>query len=90
MGKKTIMKTQKKLFEPLTNYIKNTSEKLSKTITETSINNIKAIEKLNEKTLEVMIDKGMIAPYFAFSSADLFTPENKSQFRLTETSTQLR
>ena len=37
---------------------------------------------LNEKNLELMNDKGMIAPYFASSLVKLFKPENKSQFRL--------
>ena len=55
---------------------------MTKTITESSINNNKAIENLNEKILELMNDKGMIAPYLASSLVNLFKPENKSQFRL--------
>ena len=49
---------------------------------ETSIKNNKSIENLNEKILELMNDKGMIAPYLASSLVNLFKPENKSQFRL--------
>ena len=45
------------------------------------INN-KAIENINEKVLEWMSDKGMIAPYLASPLVNLFKPENKSQFRL--------
>ena len=52
----------KKVFEPLTNVIKNASEDMKKTITESCINNNKASEKLNEKILELMNDKGMIVP----------------------------
>ena len=39
----------KKLYEPLTDTIKNVSENITKTLTENSINNNKAIENLNEK-----------------------------------------
>ena len=45
-----------------------------------SINN-KTIEKLNERILELMNDKGMIAPYLASSLVNRFTPENKKLFR---------
>ena len=66
----------------MTDVIKNTSENITKTLTENSINNNKAIENLNEKILELMNDKGMISPYLASSLVNLFKPENKSQFRL--------
>ena len=72
----------KKLFEPLTNTIENTSENITKTITETSIKNNKATSDLNEKVLELMNEKGLIAPYLASSLVNLFKPENESQFRL--------
>ena len=77
-----IMRIQKKLFKPMTDVIKNTSENITKTLTENSVNNNKAIENLNEKILELMDDKGLIAPYLASSLVNLFKPENKSQFRL--------
>ena len=69
------------VFEPLTNTLKKTAENITKTITETSNENNKAISDLNEKILELMNGKGMIAPYLAYSSVILFKPENKSQFR---------
>ena len=73
---------QKKLFKPVTDERKNTSEKITRTLTENSINNNKAMENLNEKILEVMNDKGMISSYLTSFSVNLFKPENKSQFRL--------
>ena len=75
----------------MTGAIKNTSEKITKTLTENSINNNKAIENLNENILELMNDKGMISPYLAFSLVNLLKPENKSQFRLKKdlTSTKM-
>ena len=70
------------VFKPLTDTLKKTSGKITETITETSIINNEAISNLNEKVLELMNDKGMIAPYLASSLVNLFKPENKSQFRL--------
>ena len=72
----------KKLYEPLTDKIKNVSQNITKTISETSIKNTKAISDLNEKVLELMDEKGLIAPYLTSSLVNLFKSENKSQFRL--------
>ena len=73
---------RKKIFEPLSDTIKNTSGILTRTITETSVKSNKAIENLNQNVLEITNDKGMVAPYVASSFVNLFTPENKSQFKL--------
>ena len=67
-----------------------TSETLINFITETSINNNKGKEDINEKVLELMTDKGMIAPYLASSLVNLCKPENNSQFGLKKTLIQLR
>ena len=71
-----------KFFKPMTDELKNTSEKITRTLTENSINNNKAIENLNEKILELMDEKGMIASYLASSLVEVFKKDNKSQFRL--------
>ena len=63
-------------------HFKKTSENITKTITENSINNNKAIENLNEKILELMDDIGLIAPYLTTSLVEVFKKDNKSQFRL--------
>ena len=72
----------KKLQEPLIDTIKNTSEKLTKNLIETSIKNNQELENLNEKVLQIMNVKGMISPHLASSLVRLFKPENKSQFRI--------
>ena len=72
----------KKLFKPMTDVIKSTSENITKTLTENSLNNNRTIENLNEKVLELMDEKGMIAPYLASFLVNLFKPENKNQIRL--------
>ena len=82
LGDQNYHEDSKKLFKPMTDAIKKTSENITKTLTENSINNNKAIENLNEKILELMNDRGLIAPYLMTSLATLFTPENKTQFRL--------
>ena len=46
----------------MTDTIKHTSEKLTKTVTDFSIQNNQAISDLNEKVSELINDKGMIAP----------------------------
>ena len=75
LGEQNFHEDMTKVFEPLTNTLK-------KTITENSIINNKAIENLNEKILELMNDKGMIAPYLTTSLVEVFKKDNKSQFRL--------
>ena len=69
-------------FKPMTDELKNTSEKITRTLTENSINNNKAIENLNEKILELMNEQGMIASYLVSSLVEVFKKDNKSQFRL--------
>ena len=81
-GKQNFHEVMKKLYESLTDTIKNVSEHITKTLTENSNSNNKAIENLNEKVLELMNEKGLIAPYLASSLVNLFKPENKSQFSL--------
>ena len=57
LGEQNYHEDTKKLFKPMTDEIKNSSEKTTKTLTENSVNNNKAIENLNEKILELMNDK---------------------------------
>ena len=71
-----------KFFKPMTDELKNTSEKITRTLTENSINNNKAIENLNEKILELMNEQGMIASYLVSSLVEVFKKDSKSQFRL--------
>ena len=81
LGDQNYHEDAKNKFKPMTDAIKNTSENITKTLTENSIKNNKAMENLNEKLLELMNDKGLISPYLASSLVNLFEPEKKSQFR---------
>ena len=86
LDKQNFHEDLKEVFEPITKSLENTSENITKTILETSIKNNKAISDLNEKVLELMDEKGLIAPYLASSWVNLFKPENKNQFRLRKDS----
>ena len=77
--------TQEKIFEPLTDTIKITSENLTKTLTESSIKNNQTPENINEKFLEVKND-GDIIPSYLLSLSKITNPENFTQFELVETS----
>ena len=78
------------VFEPLNNTLKKTSENITKTITEFSIDNNKAISDLNEKILELMNDRGIIASYLMFPLSKIINPDNSTQFKLVDDSNSNR
>ena len=53
LGEQNFHEDRKKVFEPVTKSLENTSEKLTKTNTETFIKNNKAIENLNENIFRI-------------------------------------
>ena len=73
------MRIQKKIFEPVTHTKKTTSEKLAKTSTESSTKINQALENLNDKLLEIMKDRGVIASYLLSPLSKITKPENTSQ-----------
>ena len=82
LGEQNFHENMKKVFEPVTKSLENTSENLTKAITESSITNNKAIENINNKLLEIMNDRGILATYLMSPLSKITNPENKSQFRL--------
>ena len=82
LGEQNFHEDLKKVFEPVTKSLENTSENLTKAITETSIKNNQAIENVNNKLLEIMNDRGILATYLMSPLSKITNPENKSQFRL--------
>ena len=80
----------KKVFEPVTKSLENTSQDITKTITETCIKNNQAIENLNNKLLEIMNDRGILASYLMSPLSKITNPENASQFKLVENSNSSR
>ena len=90
LGKQNFHEDKKKVFEPVSKYIKDVSEEVTKTMTETSNKNNKAIENSNDKVLEIMNDRGILATYLMSSLYKITNPENSSQFKLVTNSSSNR
>ena len=84
LGKQNFHEDMKKVFEPVTKSIENTSQDLTKTLTETSIKNNQAIQNLNNKLLEIINDRGILATYLMSPLSKITNPENSSQFKLVK------
>ena len=90
LGKQNFHEDMKKVFEPVTKSLENTSQDIIKTIKETSIENNQAIENLNKKPLEIMNDRGIRASYLMSPLSITTNPENSSQFKLVKDSSSNR
>ena len=90
LGKQNFHENLKKVFGPITKSLENTSENLTKAITETSIKNNLAIENINNNLLEIMNDRGILANYLMSTLSKITNPENTSQFRLEKDSSSNR
>ena len=64
LGKQNFHEDMKEVFQPVTKSFENTSQVITKIITETSIKNNQAIENLNNKLLEIKNDRGILATSF--------------------------
>ena len=82
LGDQNFHENMNKLFKPMTDAIKNTSENITKTITESSKDNNLALENLNNKLLEIMNDRGILASYLISPLSKITNPENTTQFKL--------
>ena len=80
----------KKVFEPVTKSLQNTSQNLTKAITEPSMKNNKELEELKNKLLETMNDRGILASYLMSSLSKITNPENTSQLKLVKASSSNR
>ena len=90
LGKQNFQGDMKKVFEPVPKSLENTSQDITKTITETSIKNNKATENLNNKHLEIMNDRGILASYLMTPLSKITNSENSSQFKLVKDSSSNR
>ena len=84
LGKQTFHEDMEREFEPVTKSTKDVSEEVTKIMTETSASNNKALEKINDKLLEIMNDSGIIASYLLSPLSKLTKPENTSQYKLVK------
>ena len=90
IGKQNFHEDVKKLFEPVTKSLENTSQDITKLITETSVENNHAIENLNNNLLEKMNDRGILASYLMSPSSKITNAENTTQFSLVKDSSAKR
>ena len=90
LGEQNFHEDMKKVFEPVTKSLENTSENLTKAITETSVKNNLAIENINNNLLEIMNDRGILATYLMSPLSRITNPENSSQFKLVKDSNSNR
>ena len=84
LGEQNFHEDLKKVFEPVTKSLENTSENITKAITETSIKNNQAIENIKNNLLEIMNDRGILATYLMSPLSRITNPENTSQFKLVK------
>ena len=84
LGKQNFHEDMIKVFEPVTKSLEKTSQDKTKTITESSIEKNQAIENLNNKPLEIMNDRGILASYLMSSLSRITNPENTTQFKLVK------
>ena len=84
LGKQNFHEDIKKVFEPVTKSLENTSQDITKTKTESSIKNNQAIENLDNKLLEIMNDRGKLATYWMSLLSRILNLDNTGQFRLVK------
>ena len=83
-GKQNFHEDMIKVFEPVTKSLEKTSQDITKTLTEFYIKNNQAIENLNNKLLEIMNDRGILATYLMSPLSGITNPENTTQFKLVK------
>ena len=84
LGKQNFHEDMKKVFEPVTKSLENTSQDITKTIPETSVKNNQSIENINNKLPEIMNDRVTLALYLMSPLSKITNPENTSQFKLVK------
>ena len=90
LGEQNFHENMKKVFEPVTKSLQNTSEKLTKAISESSKENNLTLENVNNKFLEIMNDRGILATYLMSPLSKITNPEKTNQFKLVKDSSSNR
>ena len=80
----------KKVFEPVTKSVKDVSEEVTKTMTENTFQKNQALENSNNKLLEIIKDRGIMATCLLSPLSEITNSENTSQFRLVKDSSSNR
>ena len=83
-GNENVHEAMKKVFKLVLKSIRNVSQEITKTITETSKGNNKALEKINNELLEFVNARGILASYLLPPPSKLTNPEHTSHFKLVK------
>ena len=84
LGEQNFHEDMKKVFGPVTKTLENTSQNLTKAISESSKENNLLLENVNNKLLEIMNDRGILASHLITPLSRITNPENSSQFKLVK------
>ena len=90
LGKQNFYEDLKKIFEPVTKSIKEFSEEVTQSMIETSIKKNKTLQKINNKLLEIMNERGILASYLMSPPSKKTNPQKTSQFKLVKDSSSNR
>ena len=86
LDKQNFHEDMKKVYEPVTKSLENTSQDITKTKTENSIKNNQAREDLNNKLSEIMNDRRILSTSLMSLLSKILSPENFSSFKLVKDS----
>ena len=86
LGKQNFHQDMKKVFEPVTKSNKDVSEEVTKTMTKNSIKSNQAIKNLNNKFLESINDRGILASYLLSPLSKISNLEKSTQSKLVKDS----
>ena len=84
LDKQKFHEDMKKVFEPVTKFIKDISEEITENMTENSNENNKTKENLNNKRPEIMNDRGILASCLTFLLSKSINPEDTSHVKLVK------
>ena len=84
LGKQNFHEDIKEVFEPVTKTIKDVSQDVTKTLMITAKEINQVLENLNNKLLEIMNDRGILASYLMTPLSKITNPENNTQFKLVK------
>ena len=86
LGKQNFHQDMKSSCEPPTDTIEDTSRDTTKTITGTSIENKKTLDTSNNKIMEIMNDRSIMASYFLSPPSKITNLETTSQLKIVKDS----
>ena len=90
LGEQNVHEDMKKVFEQVTKSLENTSQDITKSITETFSSNNKAIKNSKNKLLEILNDRGILATCLMSPLSKITNLENSSHFKLVKDSNLYR